>query len=78
MKRIVKRILLAIICLKIAVVVVIFSVAQWRLGRSYNEPLVALSVATTAEQAIEGGRLARVFGCKGCHCPSSNDLEQAA
>jgi mono/diheme cytochrome c family protein len=77
MKRIVKRILLAIICLKIAVVVVIFSVAQWRLGRSYNEPLVALSVATTAEQAIEGGRLARVFGCKGCHAESGNVLFDA-
>ncbi|MGV8985928.1 MAG: cytochrome c [Cypionkella sp.] len=52
----------------------VFGVAKWRLSRTYDVALPALAVQPEPGVAEEGARLARVFGCRGCHRAAGNVL----
>ena len=67
MRRIVKRILIGVPVLLVAVGIGVAGLAKWRLDRTYDEALSALAAPVSAAKVEEGARLARVFGCSGCH-----------
>lgn len=45
----------------------VYARSEWIVRRAYEEPLVSLPVPTDSASIAEGGRLALVHGCRGCH-----------
>jgi cytochrome c553 len=62
-----RNLVVALAVLMVAVVATVYARSEWIVRRSYHEPLVSLPVPTDSASIAEGGRLALVHGCRGCH-----------
>lgn len=67
----VKRIALAIVAVVILAVVVVYGGSEWKLRAKHDVALTPIAVPTDAASIEEGGRLAKLFGCRGCHGANS-------
>jgi mono/diheme cytochrome c family protein len=67
--RIVKRILVGLAAVILVCVVVLYAGSQWVLSAGHSTPDIAIAVPKDAAAIAEGGRLARVMGCRDCHAP---------
>jgi mono/diheme cytochrome c family protein len=47
--------------------VALYGGSEWALARDHGVPLAALTIPHDAASVAEGGRLARITGCRGCH-----------
>jgi mono/diheme cytochrome c family protein len=65
--KIVKRIALAIGALLLLALAILYGSTEWAIRRSHDVPLADIAVPTDAASVAEGGRLAFVYGCRGCH-----------
>lgn len=65
--KIVKRILIGVAGVMLVLAVVLYAGSQWVLRRGHSAPDVAITVPKDAASIAEGGRLARVMGCRDCH-----------
>lgn len=49
--------------------IVVYGGSQWIIGKSRAAPLPQIAADRTPEGLAEGGRLAKVLGCRSCHGP---------
>ena len=47
----------------------LYTLSERILRRTYDEPLVAIPIPADSGSIAEGGRLALIHGCRGCHTP---------
>ena len=69
--RIVKRVGLALGAIVLLALVIVYGGSEWIIRTSHAVPLEQVSVPKDAASIAEGGRLAKVFGCRGCHGANS-------
>lgn len=48
-------------------VAAVYALSERMVRRTYDEPLVSIAIPTDSASIAEGGRLALVHGCRGCH-----------
>jgi len=65
--RILKRIAVGVGALALLVPAVLYGGSEFALRRAHDVPLATIAVPHDAAAIAEGGRLARVTGCRGCH-----------
>ncbi|MEO6216587.1 MAG: cytochrome c [Sphingomonas sp.] len=65
--RILKRIAIGLVGVVLLGLAVLYCGSEWALARDHQVPLASLSVPHDAASIAEGGRLARITGCRGCH-----------
>ena len=65
--RILGRITIGLIGVLLLALAVLYGGSEWALARDHQVPLASLSVPHDAASIAEGGRLARITGCRGCH-----------
>jgi mono/diheme cytochrome c family protein len=59
----------AMVVLLLLGVAAIYALSERTMRRTFVEPLVAIAVPADSASVAEGGRLARIHGCRGCHQP---------
>ncbi|MEI9928198.1 MAG: cytochrome c [Sphingomonas sp.] len=69
--RLLGRILLALAGIVVVALVILYGGSEWVLRRAHHVPLAAIAIPTDAASIAEGGRLAAIEGCRGCHGPNS-------
>lgn len=69
--RIVKRIALALGAIVILALVIVYGGSELIIRGTHDVPLEQASLPKDAAAIAEGGRLAKVFGCRGCHNANS-------
>lgn len=62
-----RNIVVTLVVLLLLFAAAVYARAEWILRRSYDEPLVSIPIPTDSASIAEGGRLALVHGCRGCH-----------
>ncbi|NYT40352.1 c-type cytochrome [Sphingomonas sp. R-74633] len=72
--RIVGRVLGALVAIVLVLMAVLYGGSQWVIGRSHAVPLAHIDIPRDAASIAEGGRLATIEGCRGCHGPNSEGL----
>lgn len=65
--RILRRIAIGLVGVIMLATAVLYGGSEWALARDHQVPLASLSVPHDAASIAEGGRLARITGCRGCH-----------
>ena len=65
--RILRRIAIGLAGIISLALAVLYGGSEWALARGHDVPLASLSVPHDAASIAEGGRLARITGCRGCH-----------
>ena len=68
--RFVRRAVAALIGLLLVIAVVIYGGSEWLIRQSHAVPLTAVTLPKDAASIEEGGRLAKLAGCRGCHGPN--------
>lgn len=63
----IRNLLLALIALVLLAAATLYVLSARIVHRSYEEPLVAIAIPRDSASIAEGGRLAWVHGCRGCH-----------
>ncbi len=63
----VKRIALAVVGLVVIALATLYGGSEWIIRRSHGVPLAAIAVPSDGASVAEGGRLAKLFGCRSCH-----------
>jgi len=58
-----------LVVLLVVAAATVYGLSERILRRTYDEPLVAVAVPDDSASIAEGGRLALVHGCRGCHQP---------
>ncbi|MCW3845724.1 cytochrome c [Sphingomonas sp. LB-2] len=66
-----KRIALAVAGILVLGVVVLYGASEWMIRAKHDVALTSIAVPKDAASIEEGGRLATIFGCRGCHGPNS-------
>ncbi|MDF7775222.1 c-type cytochrome [Sphingomonas sp. AOB5] len=74
MVRIAKRVGIGLAGLIVLALAVVYGGSQWVLSRSHAAPLDTVAVPKDAASIAEGGRMARVMGCRDCHGASGEGL----
>jgi len=59
----------ALVALLLLAAATVYVLSERTIRRTYEEPLVAITVPADSASIAEGGRLARIHGCRGCHQP---------
>lgn len=72
--RILKKIGILLGSLVLLAVAILYGGSQWVLSRSHATPLEEVPVPADAASIAEGGRMARVMGCRDCHGPNGEGL----
>lgn len=70
----VKRIAIAVAGIVVLALVVVYAGSEWIIRSKHDVALTPVGVPTDAASIEEGGRLAKIFGCRGCHGPNSEGL----
>lgn len=65
----VRHVLVAFVLLLLAATAAVYALSERALRRTSAEPLVSIAVPTDSGSIAEGGRLALIHGCRGCHAP---------
>jgi mono/diheme cytochrome c family protein len=65
--RILRRIAIGLAGVVLLAITILYGGSEWALARDHEVPLASLSVPHDATSIAEGGRLARITGCRGCH-----------
>lgn len=65
--RILKRITLGLIAVIVLAVLVIYAGSEWTIRRGRDVALTPITVPHDAASIAEGGRLAKITGCRDCH-----------
>lgn len=65
--RIVKRILIGLAAVILVFVVVLYAGSEWVIRAGHAKAEANIAIPTDAASIAEGGRLARVTGCRNCH-----------
>lgn len=68
--RFVRRAVAALVVLLLLFGVVVYGGSEWLIRRSHAVPLTAVTLPKDAASIEEGGRLAKIAGCRGCHGPN--------
>lgn len=68
---IVKKIGIALGALVLAAIVIVYGGSEWIIRSGHAVPLEQISIPKDSASIAEGGRLAKIFGCRGCHGPNS-------
>jgi len=63
----VKRIALVLVAIVVLALAVIYGGSEWAIRRSHAVALKDLAIPHDAAAVEEGGRLAKIYGCRGCH-----------
>ncbi len=58
-----------LVVLLVVAAVTVYGLSERVIRRTYDEPLVSIPIPTDSAAVAEGGRLARIHGCRGCHQP---------
>lgn len=61
--------LLGLLGLIVLVLVIVFAGSEWVIRKGHAVPETALAIPSDAASIAEGGRLARMEGCRNCHGP---------
>ena len=72
--RILGRIAAIVAGIVVVLTAVLYGGSEWMIRRSHAVPLAHLSIPKDAASIAEGGRLATIEGCRGCHGPNSEGL----
>lgn len=67
MKRWIVRGLVGLVGLIVLALVVIYGGSEWIIRRSHDVPLTVIAVPKDTASVAEGGRLAKLLGCRSCH-----------
>jgi len=67
--RILRRIAIGLAGIIALALVALYGGSEWALARGHDVPLASLAIPHDAASVAEGGRLARITGCRGCHGP---------
>lgn len=62
-----RNLVVALFVLLLVATAVVYAMSERIVRRTYDEPLVAISIPTDSASIAEGSRLASVHGCRGCH-----------
>jgi cytochrome c553 len=62
-----RNIVVTLAVLSLVFAVTVYALSERIVRRAYDEPLVSLPVPADSASIAEGGRLALVHGCRGCH-----------
>jgi len=65
--RILGRIVIGLAAIMLLAVAILYGGSEWALACGHDVPLASLKVPHDAASIAEGGRLARITGCRGCH-----------
>lgn len=65
-----KRVALALVAIVVLAFALLYGLSEWSLRRGHQVPLTDIAIPHDAASVDEGGRLAKVFGCRGCHNPN--------
>lgn len=65
--RILRRIAIGLVGVLLLALGVLYGGSEWALAHDRQVPLASLTVPHDAASIAEGGRLARITGCRGCH-----------
>lgn len=68
--RFVRRAVAALVGLVLVFAAVVYGGSEWLIRRSHAVPLTQVSLPKDAASIEEGGRLAKIAGCRGCHGPN--------
>lgn len=63
--------LVAFVCLVLGVV---YAGSEWMIRKSHAAPLPSITADRSPAGVAEGGRIASVMGCRGCHGPNGNGV----
>jgi len=64
---IVKKVGIALGAIILAAVLIVYGGSQWIIRSSHAVPLEQIALPKDAASIAEGGRLTKIFGCRGCH-----------
>ncbi|MEZ0243457.1 MAG: cytochrome c [Sphingomonas sp.] len=67
----VKRIALAVVGIVVLGLAVVYGASEWMIRAKHDVALTPIAIPTDAASIEEGGRLAKIYGCRGCHGPNS-------
>jgi mono/diheme cytochrome c family protein len=65
--RLLRRALAALVGIVLLLVVMVYGGSEWLIRRSHAVPLAQVTLPKDAASIEEGGRLAKIEGCRGCH-----------
>jgi mono/diheme cytochrome c family protein len=65
--RLLGRIVLALIGIAVIALIIVYAGSEYIIRRAHDVPLAEVAVPKDAASIAEGGRLARIEGCRGCH-----------
>ena len=65
--RILRRVAIGLAGVLLLALAVLYGGSEWALARGHDVPLASVQVPHDAASIAEGGRLARITGCRGCH-----------
>lgn len=65
--RILRRIAIGLAGVMALALVALYGGSEWALARGHDVPLASLGIPHDAASIAEGGRLAHITGCRGCH-----------
>ena len=68
--RLLRRAVAALAGLLLVFAAVVYGGSEWLIRRSHAVPLTPVSLPRDAASIAEGGRLAKLAGCRGCHGPN--------
>jgi len=57
----------AVVVLMLVAAATVYALSERVIRRTYDEPLVTISIPTDSASIAEGGRIALIHGCRGCH-----------
>jgi mono/diheme cytochrome c family protein len=63
----IRNVVVSLVVLLLIIVATVYALSERIIRRTYDEPLVPVAVPTDSASITEGGRLALVHGCRGCH-----------
>jgi mono/diheme cytochrome c family protein len=69
--QILKRVALALGIIVVLALAIVYGGSQWIIRSTHDVPLEQVSLPKDAASIAEGGRLAKIFGCRGCHGANS-------
>ncbi|MES2987190.1 MAG: c-type cytochrome [Pseudomonadota bacterium] len=66
--------LIGLASLIVLLLAVVYGGSQWKMRRGHDVALTELAIPNDAASIAEGGRLAKIAGCRDCHGPNGEGL----